>query len=260
MKKLKLTLSILFVIAFTISACRKDKTPGPQGDAGVTGATGATGPGVGAQGVTGNTGATGATGAGTTGATGSTGATGTTGATGSNGVTGATGANGSNGSAGATGATGANGSNGATGATGAAGSAGSAGSAGATGATGATGPGASSYVLTGQSIFSTPTNFSIAAITQSVLDEGVVLVYYRPTGSSGAYYPLPFNNNAGLTISLFSYQVGSITLESSNNIINTADLRVIVIPGTSLTSLSITHPGLDVNSLSSVTSYLHLSN
>ena len=43
MKKLKLTLSILCVIAFTISACRKDKTPGPQGDTGSTGATGATG-------------------------------------------------------------------------------------------------------------------------------------------------------------------------------------------------------------------------
>ena len=98
------------------------------------------------------------------------------------------------------------------------------------------------------------------SVPGAIVNDGIVLVYYMPSGGN-TYSPLPFNNSSGLSISFDSFGVGYIMLESNQNITNnSAQFRVIVIPGTSLTTLELTHPGIDVNSLSSVTSYLHLSN
>jgi len=76
-----------------------------------------------------------------------------------------------------------------------------------------------------------------------------------------AWSVLPFTNSSGLSISFDSYGVGYVLLEANQNITNnSAQFRIVIIPGTSLNSIQVTHPGIDINSLQSVTSYLHLSN
>ena len=237
MKKHQLLLPLLLVLVYstTLNSCSKDKTPGPTGPTGATGATGAAG----------TTGATGA--GGPQGATGTTGATGATGATGPAGATGATGATGTTGATGAIGATGATGAVGATGATGAAGTTG------ATGATGAAGPGADSYLFPNQSILLTGTRLTVPAITQAVVDEGVVLVYFRATGTS-SYYSLPYSQS-GTTITVADYGVGYVDLNSSISE-SGLDIRVVVITGTSITTLS----RVNTSNYALVSSVLNLRN
>jgi Collagen triple helix repeat (20 copies) len=286
MKRLKLILPTLFLLTFTLGACRKDKTPGPTGSTGVTGATGATGatgstgaagpqgpagPAGGPVGPQGPAGATGATGvAGATGATGAVGATGAIGATGPAGATGAVGATGAAGPAGATGAVGATGATGPAGATGAkgatgaqgpsgpAGPTGATGSAGATGPAGPAGPGAESFLLVNQSILLTGTRFNVPAITQAIVDQGVVMIYLRPTGSSSSYYSLPYSDS-GTTITMSDYGVGYVDIKSSVSETG-LDFRIVVIAGTALTTLELTHPGINVNDYSQVASALRLGN
>jgi hypothetical protein len=213
--------------AVSIYACKK----GPQGDKGDTGATGVAG-------------ATGATGAG-----GPQGANGGTGATGSTGATGATGATGSTGATGATGATGETGATGATGATG---------ETGATGATGANGTQVLNYLLTNKSVTLTGnTRFQIPGITQDIVDKGVVLVYFRTTGST-IWYALPYAED-DRTLKLTDYGVGFIDIKA-NFTSGGLDFRVVVIAGTSLTTLQAAHPGLDVKNYGSVASALNIIN
>ena len=290
MRRFRHILPLILLICFiSINGCKKDKTPGPVGDTGATGPTGstgdtgATGPQgpqgpaggpMGATGATGPTGATGATGAngsngatganGTNGTNGTNGATGATGANGANGATGANGANGATGANGANGATGANGANGATGATGANGATGATGAAGATGATGATGNAdVSTYILRNVNVPLTGTNFSVPAITQSILDQGLVLVYVSATGITGPWYALPYSSPT-TTISLLSYGldgggVGQITVTANTNV-NGLYFKVVVIPGSSMTLLNVINPNLNFKNYGQVASALHLKN
>jgi hypothetical protein len=208
--KLKFLLPLITVAIVGLNAC-KSTTPGPQG-------------------ATGNTGSTGPAGA--------------IGVGGPQGVAGATGTNGTNGSTGATGAVGSTGAVGATGSTGIAG---------ATGSTGATGPAAqiNNYLFTNQSVLvAGNTRLLVPAIDQSIVDEGMVLVYLRDTGTTGSWFALPYSSS-GNTLNMVDYGVGYVDLKanfSSSGI----DFKVIVIPGTSLTNLMLHNPGLNLNNYSQV--------
>jgi len=182
---------------------------------------------------------------GPTGATGIVGATGNTGASGSNGATGATGPGGPQGAAGSTGATGTTGSTGA------------AGSQGTTGATGV--DNVDSYLLLNQSV-STIGNarFYIPQITQSIVDQGVILVYVRTSGTT-TWFPLPFSE-AGSTLTLDNYGLGYIELKANFTANKSLDFRVVLIAGSSLTVLMITHPGINIYNYPQLAAALHLSN
>jgi hypothetical protein len=237
--------AISIICLTTLGACKKTITPGP---AGADGAIGATGP-AGSTGATGPQGPQGATGAnGATGATGPAGATGATGATGPAGPTGATGATGATGPAGATGP------QGPTGATGPQGPAGQNGAAGADGSANV-----SSVLLTNRSVILTGfTQFSVPAITQDVVDKGLVLMYFRITGSNSGFFAMPYAE-AGQTLALSSYGVGYVSVKS-NFTASGLDFRVVIIQGTSLTTFGAAHPDVNLRNYSQVASALHLSN
>jgi hypothetical protein len=169
--------------------------------------------------------------------------TGVTGATGVAGVTGGTGPGGPQGANGNTGATGASGTPGATG---------------ATGATGANGTTVESYLLLNQSVnLVGNTRFLIPAITQDIVDKGVVLVYFRTTGLT-IWYALPYTED-DRTLKLTDYGVGFIDVRA-NFSSGGLDFRVIVIAGTSLSNLQAGHPGLDLKNYNQVVSALHIIN
>lgn len=170
-----------------------------------------------------------------------------TGPAGPQGATGATGAPGATGAAGPQGATGATGAIGATGATGAAGPAGPAG----------TSADANSYLLLNRSVFTAGyTPFSIPAITQDIVDKGVVLVYVRNT-STTSWFALPFSE-AGTTISLAAFRVGFIDIKS-NVAVSGLDFRVVVLAGTSITTLMVSHPGINIYNYNQLAKALNLN-
>jgi hypothetical protein len=269
MKKNRLFLTTIALSLLSVGACKKSTTPGPQGvqgEKGVTGATGATGaagpqgatgpagPAGGPQGQTGATGATGPAGpAGPQGANGQTGATGPAGATGANGQTGATGP------AGPTGATGANGQTGATGPAGPQGPQGPAGQNGQNGQDGQDGSAnVENFLLLNKSVTLTGlTRLSIPAITQDVVDKGLVLVYFRVTGSGSGYYALPYSE-ADRSLSVSNFGVGYVDIKA-NFTASGLDFRVVVIKGTSISTLSFTHPGLNVRNFNQVASTFRLN-
>jgi len=186
---------------------------------------------------------------------------GDTGAPGANGAVGATGPagpQGANGNTGATGATGPAGPAGPTGATGATGATGPAGPAGPTGPQGPSGTQVDSYLLSNQTVNLTGnTRFLIAAITQDVVDKGMVLVYFRTTGST-IWYALPYAED-DRTLKLTSYGVGYIDVKA-NFTSGGLDFRVVVVAGTSLTDLEAHYPGLNVNNYKQVASTLNITN
>ena len=267
MRKNKLLLIIIALSVTTMGACKKSTTPGPQGpkgDTGATGSIGVTGP-AGPQGATGPAGANGVTGA--TGPAGATGATGPAGATGATGPAGANGATGPTGPAGPQGATGPAGANGATGATGPAGPTGATGPAGANGATGATGPAGKdgkdgnanvqSFLLTNKSVTLTGfTTLSVPAITDDIVNQGLVLVYFRVSGSNTGYYALPYNE-LDRSISVSNFGVGYVDIKA-NFTGSGLDFKVVIISGTSLSKLSFTHPGLNTRNFNQVASAFKL--
>lgn len=221
MKINRLLIAILLPAMISVSACKKLSMPGPQGKTGNTGKTGATG-------------ATGATGP-----AGATGATGTGGPQGPTGATGATGATGPQGPAGPTGATGETGAQGPQGADGNA--------------------NVQSFLLTNRSVALTGfTTFSIPAITQEIVDQGLVLVYFRISGSGTGYFSLPYNE-AGNTLAVSSYRAGSLDVKA-NFTANNLDFRIVVISGTGLTNLGTVHPGLNLKDYTQVASALRLGN
>lgn len=226
MRKLKLLFPILFLCMFSMSACKKDGTNGTNGANGATGADGAQGP-------QGDTGAQGPAGPqGPTGPTGATGATGPTGATGANGATGATGE---------TGATGPQGPQGPTGPAGADGSV-----------------DVKSYLLINKSVTLTGfTPFSIPAITQEIVDSGVILVYFRTTGSTSGYFALPYSE-AGRTITLSDFGVGYVNVKA-NFSQGGLDFKVVIIPGGSLTTMKAAHPGINLKNYNEVATALHIN-
>ena len=229
MMKIRYSLLILISITFGIYACKPD-SPGPDIATSLVGATG-------------NTGASGSSGA--TGAQGSTGPGGPQGVAGSAGATGAVGSTGAAGSTGATGSTGTTGSTGATGTTG------------ATGATGVTN--VNSYLLLNQSVNTLGnTRFNIPQITQAIVDQGVILVYVRTSGTT-AWFPLPFSE-AGSTLTVDNYGVGYVEVKANFNATGTLDFRVVLIAGSSLTTLMITHPGINIYNYTQLAAALHLNN
>ncbi|HAL80833.1 MAG TPA: hypothetical protein DCO83_00230 [Mucilaginibacter sp.] len=115
----------------------------------------------------------------------------------------------------------------------------------------------SSYLLTGITVAVTGTTLSVPAIDQSVVDEGLVIVYFSNTGTTGPWYSLPFTNG-GVTISMVSFGVGAVTLTSTTQQTG-LDFRVVVIPGTSVTKLNVTNPNLNFRNFTAVANALHLS-
>lgn len=225
MKKLMTLSAIAIVVSMFLSACKGDTGPtGPQGATGLQGVTGATGP---------------------TGLNGPAGATGATGATGPQGPTGATGVAGPQGPAGATGATGPQGPVGATGPQG------------PIGATGPQGPVGSANVI--YSSWFTIADWAdttltlsgavkrgirnVTSLTQTIIDNGVILTYLRQAGSntSGPNL-LPFNCVAcgllgnPLVIGALPQPAKIIFYNAFFDgtpglVINAAELRYILIPG-----------------------------
>lgn len=165
---------------------------------------------------------------------------------------------GATGVAGITGATGPGGPQGANGNTGATGATGAAGATGATGATGANGTTVESYLLINQSVnLLGNTRFLIPAITQDIVDKGVVLVYFRTTGST-IWYALPYTED-DRTLKLTDYGVGFIDVRA-NFTSGGLDFRVVLIAGTSLTSLQAGHPGLDLKNYNQVVAAFRIIN
>ncbi|NOW94778.1 collagen-like protein [Mucilaginibacter sp. SG564] len=175
------------------------------------------------------------------------------------GPAGTNGTNGAQGPKGDTGSPGPGGPQGATGNTGATGPQGPAGSNGTDGANGADGTmSVKSYLLINRSVTLTGfTNFNIPAITQDIVDSGVVLAYFRTTGSTGAYYALPYSE-AGRTITLSDFGVGYVNIKA--NFSQTGlDFKIVVIPGGSVTTLQIAHPNINFKNYSEVATVLHIN-
>jgi hypothetical protein len=175
---------------------------------------------------------------------------------GTNGTNGAQGPKGDTGSQGPAGPQGATGNTGATGGTGAQGPAGADGANGANGADGTMS--VKSYLLINKSITLTGfTNFAIPAITQDIVDKGIVLAYFRTTGSTGAYYALPYSE-ADRTITLSDFGVGYVNIKA--NFSQTGlDFKIVVIPGGSLTTLQLAHPGVNFKNYTEVATVLHIN-
>jgi hypothetical protein len=103
------------------------------------------------------------------------------------------------------------------------------------------------------------TTLTIPAITQSIVDEGIVLVYLRNTGTSGGWFPIPYSES-GNTIVLDNFGVGFVNLKANFSDQNAFDFRVIVVPGSAVTTLNVTNPNLNFRNFTAVASALHLSN
>lgn len=177
---------------------------------------------------------------------------------GATGATGATGAQGPQGATGATGGTGGTGPQGPAGPAGPQGPTGATGPQGPAGANGQDGPGAQSFLLLNKSVTLTGlTRLNVPAITADVVNKGLVLVYFRVTGTTTGYYALPYAE-ADRTLSVSNYGVGYVDIKA-NFTGSDLDFRVVVIPGSSLTTLSITHPGLNVRNFSQVASAFRLN-
>lgn len=102
------------------------------------------------------------------------------------------------------------------------------------------------------------TQFNVPQITQDIVDKGVVLMFFRITGSNSGFFAMPYAE-AGQTLALSSYGVGYVSVKS-NFTASGLDFRVVIMAGTSLTTLGTTHPGLNLRNYSQVAAALHLSN
>ena len=225
MKIHRLLFPVLMACLLSISACKKDGATGPAGTNGTNGADGADG----AQGPKGDPGQQGP--GGPQGATGPTGSQGQTGQTGSQGPAGPEGPTGPQGPAGPQGPQGPAGEDGAN---------------------------IQSYLLVNQSVTLTGfTKFTIPAITQDIVDSGVVLVYFRTTGSTTGYFALPYSE-AGRTITLSDFGVGYVNVKA-NFSQGGLDFKVVVIPGNGLTTLQVAHPGINLRNYNEVASALHIN-
>jgi hypothetical protein len=97
----------------------------------------------------------------------------------------------------------------------------------------------------------------VPAITQDIVDEGTVLVYVRNTGTTSAWYALPYSL-AGNTIDLSDFGVGYVDLQANFTLANAFDFRVVVISGSGLTQLNVAHPGINLRNYNEVAKALHL--
>ncbi|MEN0054327.1 MAG: hypothetical protein AAGC65_11690 [Mucilaginibacter sp.] len=228
MKIHRLLFPVLLTCLLSISACKKDGATGPAGPAGTNGANG------------------------TDGADGAQGPKGDPGQQGPGGPQGATGPTGSQGQTGPTGPQGPAGPEGPTGPQGPAGPQGPQGPAGEDGAN------IQSYLLVNQTVTLTGfTKFNIPAITQDIVDSGVILVYFRTTGSTTGYFALPYSE-AGRTITLSDFGVGYVNVKA-NFSQSGLDFKIVVIPGNGLNTLQVTHPGINMRNYNEVASALHIN-
>ena len=115
-----------------------------------------------------------------------------------------------------------------------------------------------SYLLLNRSVTLTGfTNFSIPAITQDIVDSGVILAYFRTTGSNTGYYALPYSE-AGRTITLSDFGVGYVNIKA--NFSQTGlDFKIVIFPGSSLTTLQVKHPGINLKNYNEVATALHIN-
>ena len=220
----------LLTAALLLTACT-----GPQGPAGPDGAQGI-------QGTTGQTGAAGQNGAdGKAGATGPAGQTGATGSQGSSGTNGTPGTNGTNGAPGSPGPTG------------------------PTGPQGPTGNANVQQYSFGASATGASFLYEIPDFIQTKLDSSVVLTYINKSGNwfsvpgrgvGNFYYTERFDSvfDGKLRVYVATYDT------TTNNSYKTSfdAFRVIVIPVSSITPLSLHGPNL--NDYNAVKAYYHLGN
>jgi hypothetical protein len=64
-------------------------------------------------------------------------------------------------------------------------------------------------------------------LTQDILDRGIILIYFKISGSSIA--SVPTSNSLGYITSALS--VGNISLKTTYNLLSSTDFRYIIIPG-----------------------------
>lgn len=95
------------------------------------------------------------------------------------------------------------------------------------------------------------------AVTQSIVNNGVVLAYFRNTGATTSWNALPYTE-AGNTLTLTAFGVGYVDLKA-NFVANGLDFRFVIIPGTSLTSMMANNPTLNLNNFSQVQAALHIN-
>jgi hypothetical protein len=96
---------------------------------------------------------------------------------------------------------------------------------------------------------------TVPAITQDIVDEGMVLVYVRNTGTTTSWYALPYSVG-GDTIDLLSFGVGYVDLQANFTQANAFDFRVVVIPGSGLTTIAARR--VNVKNFSEVQRAFHL--
>jgi hypothetical protein len=99
----------------------------------------------------------------------------------------------------------------------------------------------------------------VPAITQSIVDQGTVMVYVRNTGTTTGWYPLPYSQGSS-TISLYDFKVGQVDLQANYGQAAGLDFRIIVISGTAVTQLNFANPHLNFNNYDQVAAALNLSN
>ena len=102
------------------------------------------------------------------------------------------------------------------------------------------------------------TKFLVPAITQSIVDQGVVLVYVRSTGTS-IWYALPYSGSGNTTLTMADYGVGYVDVQA-NFSSSALDFRVVVIAGSSVTVLAARHPGINFSNYSQVAAAFNLPN
>jgi hypothetical protein len=104
----------------------------------------------------------------------------------------------------------------------------------------------------------TGATLSVPAITQPIVDQGLVYVYFSATGTTGPWFSLPYTNGS-TTISVVRVSVGSVDVTTNTNQTGLY-FKIVVIPGSSVTLLNVTNPGLNFKNYSQVASALHLGN
>jgi hypothetical protein len=71
------------------------------------------------------------------------------------------------------------------------------------------------------------TKLTVPAITQSIVDEGTIMVYLRNAGTSGGWYPLPYAES-GNTLVVNDFGVGFINLKANFTLADAFDFRIVI--------------------------------
>jgi hypothetical protein len=101
----------------------------------------------------------------------------------------------------------------------------------------------------------TGTTLSVPAITSDVVDKGLVLVYFSASGTA-PWYALPFTNGP-TTISVQSYTIGQVVVTASTTVTGLY-FKVVVVPGTSITTLNYLRHSVNLNDYGAVATALRI--